>query len=131
MYFSIRSSTELRVPVPFQPEALDDVNDRTRSGLDASPSLNLSPVDPGVLGALDRLDVGRHGFAHLRAGAHARADRTIAAVRLCRDAGQRGTSRIDPVRPVPGGLGPLLRLGADSRPLRSDEGAGGDDLHVR
>ncbi|WP_211243875.1 MFS transporter [Mycobacterium genavense] len=65
------------------------------------------------------------------AGAHAGAARTVAAVGHVRDAGQRRCRGIDPVRPVPGGLGAFLYLGPDRRPVRADEGAGRDDLHIR
>ena len=74
-------------------------------------------ADRGVLGRLDRLDARRDGFVHLRARAHARADRAAAAFGLCRNNCQCRARRIDPVRPFPGGLGSFVYLGPDRRPL--------------
>ena len=80
---------------------------------------------------MDRLDARRDGFVHLRAGAHARADRAVTTFGLRRDDVERRARGIDPVCPLPGGLGAVLHLGPHCRPVWPDQGPGRDHLHVR
>jgi MFS family permease len=68
----------------FCAEAEFEFNDRAGEAR-ATAHAAESFADRGILGRMDRLDARRDGFIHLRARAHARADRAVAAFRLCRD----------------------------------------------
>lgn len=107
---------------------MSSLTDRTSAARRRTP-LNRSQI--AGFGRLGRLDARRHGLVHLRARAHAGADRAIAALRLRGDARQHRTGRFYSVCAVPGRLGHVLHMGTARRSLWTNQGAGGHDLHIR
>ena len=88
------------------------------------------PANHRILGRMDWLDAGRHGFRHLCTRPQSGADRVASEVRVQGHTCQRWVRGIDAVRALPRRMGTVADLGTDCRQVWPQPGAGCHHLRL-